>query len=93
MNDPIISKHIGQYRYEVFPDLDYSIQHETDKACRKHIETLIESGDLTAYGVVKYKLCECCCMWSEIHSASLWGILCPNAEQALDEYIADHGGE
>jgi len=83
---PLLTKYDGAIRYEVFPDLDYhSSQDDFDPDYALEIQERIESGELTAYGVVKYKVCKCCCLWSE--TDSLWGMLHATPEQAFQEYF------
>lgn len=86
MNDALLTRRIYEYKYEVFHDLDFS----SDDLCSQY-KQLIKHGGLFPYGVVKYKTCECCCMWSEIHSESLWGIVEDSPESALIDYLLQQG--
>lgn len=90
--DAILIKHIGEYRYEVFYDVDYSINDiDFDAEYAKEIEKRLDSGSLNSYGIVKSNVCKCCCMWSEIDS--MWGILHETASDALDEFIDCYGND
>jgi len=85
MYDPIITKHIGEYRYEVhFDQLDDLKDGEFDQ---EYIDRF-EKGDLFSLGVMKMKECVCCCQWSEVNS--LWGIHAASAEEALEYYLKEH---
>lgn len=93
MNAPLLSIPDGHFKYEVFLDLDYNPFDYLDLDDAKEISRRIEIGNLTAYGVVKYKVCECCCIWSEIHGESLWGTLHFNHMDALQCYLNDQDGD
>lgn len=92
MNKPLLTKFVDQYKYEVHPDLDYTpFQDQFDEEYGNEICNRLYDGDLNAYGVVKYKVCECCNMWSECDS--IWGVLDTSADNALNEFISCYGGE
>lgn len=82
-------KTIGEFRYEVFFDLhdnlneiDFEDEQDKNEYLRK-----FETGEVTSFGVVKSKVCECCCSWSEVDS--LWGIHCETAEEALKIFLEE----
>lgn len=87
----ILTKIIDQYKYEVVFDDDYNPYQDVDDEWAKETAQSLNNGDLIALGVIKSKKCACCESW--VRQDSLWGMLYPSAERALDEYIADHGGE
>lgn len=84
--NPIFTKHIGEFKYEVFFDSDSIIDQdfESDQQEREY-RSKFESGELSMYGVCKYDVCSCCCMYREIDS--LWAISAEDAEQALSHYL------
>jgi len=93
LNQPLLSKHtLDGYKYEVFWDPDFQVDGDFENEEQKEEFILkIECGYLSAFGVVKYKVCECCCMWSEMHS--MWGFVCETAEEALEEYMNQFNDE
>lgn len=57
------------FRYEVFYDYDYyfdEIGFESNEEKQRFIDDL-DSGELSLFGVIKYRKCECCDSWKEIH--------------------------
>lgn len=91
MREQVLARQtIGEYRYEVFYDSFDSIEHiefenEQDKQDYLH---KFETGELTSFGVVKSKVCECCCLWSEVDS--IWSMHFETAEEALSDYLSFH---
>jgi hypothetical protein len=93
-NTALNRKRIGEFIYEAFYDPDDSVNRgETDiefDTIEEKQEFLrkFETAELTSYGVIQSKVCECCCMWSEV--SSVWGMHCADSEQAIDEFIAEY---
>jgi len=90
--EPILLKHVGNVRYEVFCDvyyqLDIDFDSESDRL--KFIDDL-ESGAINAYSVVKSKQCASCSSFHEVDSLN--GILDKTASDALDEYMNFHDSD
>lgn len=93
MKDQVLArKTIGEYRYEVFYD-NYpmeslnDIDYESEENKRDYLDKF-EKGDLSVFGVVKSKVCKCCCLWSEIDS--LWGMHYQTAENCLEDYLKEY---
>lgn len=90
MDEVLARKTIGEHRYEVFYDnfdnLDYmDFENENDRI--EYLEKF-ERGELSSFGVVKSRVCECCCMWSEVDS--LWSIHCETPDEALELYFEEY---
>ena len=90
--DAILKSYEGEERYEVYFDQDdfhhsfkseSSIDFESEEQKQEYMNKFINE-DLFAFGVVKMKVCECCCMWSE--KEALWGIHAETAEEALNYF-------
>jgi hypothetical protein len=86
---PLERKTIGEYRYEVFFDqYDESIHDmdfENEEQKKEYIDKF-QSGKLNSFGVVKSKVCQCCCLWSEV--SSLWGMHYEYAIEALNDFMS-----
>jgi hypothetical protein len=70
-------------KYEIYADYDYNLDDELFKWEKKRIE----KEELSVYGVIKKKKCDCCNFYGEAVD-SLWGIVACDADEALEHYLS-----
>lgn len=87
--DLVLEKIIGDIKYQVvYDDLeDFDIDFESEQERQDYI-ALFAKGELTAYGVLKFRGCPCCNCWKDVDS--LWGLHFANAEECLEYYVKNY---
>lgn len=82
-----------EIRYEIFideEDLNNIFRNTNDsfdfgdEEANQEYKNRFANEELCSYGIVKYKLCKCCCMWSECDS--LWAIHAESPIKAFEFY-------
>lgn len=83
MNDPLLTKNIGNYRYQVYYDHDDYIEHYDAEYAE-----YLQSSELESYIVVKLALCKSCSNWHDIDC--LGSIHAADELKALEDYLTTH---
>jgi hypothetical protein len=82
------TKYEGEVKYEVFYDSDHVVDMDFENGEeRKSFLDELDKGFFGVYGVVKYEVCKCCCLWSE--KDSVWGIYADTPEEALKCFMEE----